>query len=392
MQLNAGFFLGFQDGVCRAFPFPSLPGLGVSGGFAMQLQDREGLGLNVLQAAGENMVAAGEAQSGLQGLNTLFRANVPQVFVDIDREKVLTRGVNLSDVFSTLAANLGSYYVNDLILFNRIYQVRTSAEMQYRDQPGRINDLEVKNINGEMVPIGALANIESRLGPENVFHYNIYPSSKVVGSNAPGFSSGQALDIVEEMATDTLPQGIGFEWTEVSYQERLASGSLTAIFLLAIILVYLVLAAQYESWSLPISVVLSVPTALLGAVLALSLRGFSNDVYTQVAIVLLIGLSAKSSILIVEFAKVKREEGLSPNDAALAAARLRFRAVLMTAFSFILGVIPLLIASGAGAVSRQTMGTAVFGGMVVATFISLLVVPTLYAIIQRSSEGLSRKS
>jgi HAE1 family hydrophobic/amphiphilic exporter-1 len=378
---------GLKDAVAFAFPVPSIPGIGTGGGFTYMLQDRTGVGLGPLSSMAQEMIREGNSQSGLAGLNTTFRSSVPQLFVDVDRDQVKKSGASLSDVFDTLQVYLGSAYVNDFTLFGRVFKVTAQAEGDARDKPEDIAKLELRGPGGKMIPIGALANVEEVYGPQTITRFNMYPSVKIIGAAAPGFSSGDAINIMEDMSEKKkLAPTMGFNWSEMSYQEKQAGGT-TAIFVFAIVMVYLVLAAQYESWSLPISVVLSVPTALLGAVIGLMMRGYDFNVYTQIGIVLLIGLATKSAILIVEFAKVQREEGKSIFDAAIESTRLRFRAVLMTAFSFILGVIPLLIASGAGAESRKILGTTVFAGMVVATAVSLAAVPMLYYVVQKTSEG-----
>jgi HAE1 family hydrophobic/amphiphilic exporter-1 len=360
----------------------------MAGGFSMQLQDRGGAGLKALEQVTNEFAADGNTQAGLQRMYTGFRANVPQLFVEIDRQQVRSLGIPLQDVFDTLQAYLGSAYVNDFNMLGRIFQVKAQAESRFRAKPEDIRRLEIRSPAGEMVPLGSILEVREVLGPQVVFHHNIYPSAKISGQAAAGFTSGQALGILENMAAQRLPGSMGYEWTELSYQEKAASGQASMIFLFSVILVYLVLAAQYESWTVPLSVCFAVPTALLGAVAALIIREVDNNVYTQIGIVLLIGLSAKTSILIVEFAKVKRDEGMPIVDAALEASRLRFRAVLMTAFSFILGVIPLLVATGAGAESRIALGTTVFGGMLVATVVSVVSVPMLYRVIQGMSERL----
>lgn len=378
-----------QDAVAFAFPAPSLPGLGISGGFSFQLQERGGGDFSNLQKVADEFIADGNAQAGLVGMNTTFRANTPQLFVDIDRDQVLTRNISMSSVFGALQTFLGSAYINDVTLFNRVYKVKAQAASEFRGETEQILKLALKNRDGNMVPLGAIARVDEVLGPQTVKRFNLYPSAKILGNSSPGYSSGQSMDIVEDMAIQKLPATMGIAWTDMSYQQKLASGGTTMIFLLAIILVYLVLAAQYESWSIPVSVCMAVPTALLGAVVGLIARGYANDVYAQVGIVLLIGLSTKSAILIAEFAKAQRESGVSAFESAVSAAKLRFRAVLMTALSFILGVIPLLIASGAGAESRKIIGTTVFAGMMVATVVSLIAVPMLYYIVQVVVEKLS---
>lgn len=372
----------FQDGTAFGFPAPSLPGVGTGGGFTFMLQDRGGVGFGELQKAAAEIIADGNSQSGLSGLNTSFRANVPQLFVDIDREQVMRMGIPMNSVFETLQIYLGSAYVNDFSRFGRTFQVKAQADGPYRAKPEDIARLQIRNALGGMTPMSVVASVEESYGPQIVNRFNLYPSIKILGSAAPGYSSGQALQIMEEMAEQKLPGTMGYSWSELSFQEKLAGKGTASIFIFAILMVYLVLAAQYESWTIPVSVVLSVPTALLGAVLAMMARGMDNNVYTQIGIVLLIGLSTKSAILIVEFAKVLHEEGKSVFDAAIEATRMRFRAVLMTAFSFILGVIPLLIASGAGAESQKVIGTSVFGGMLVATALSLAAVPMLYFVVQ----------
>ncbi|MEM6280134.1 MAG: efflux RND transporter permease subunit, partial [Verrucomicrobiota bacterium] len=372
----------FKQGGAFGFPVPSLPGVGTGGGFTFMLQDRGGVGFSELSKMSSEIIEDGNAQTGLSGLNTTFRDSIPQLFVDIDREQVMRMGIPMNSVFDTLQVYLGSAYVNDFTRFGRTFQVKAQADGPFRAEPEDIRNLQIRNAQGGMTPISSIASIEETFGPQIINRFNLYPSIKILGSNAPGYSSGQALEIMEGMASEKLPSTMGYAWSELSYQEKLAAGGTSAIFLFAILMVYLVLAAQYESWSIPISVVLSVPTALLGAVLAVMARGMDNNVYTQIGIVLLIGLSTKSAILIVEFAKVQHEEGKSVFDAAIEATKLRFRAVLMTAFSFILGVIPLLIASGAGAESQKVIGTSVFGGMLVATLVSLAAVPMLYYVVQ----------
>ncbi|HSR88182.1 MAG TPA: efflux RND transporter permease subunit, partial [Pontiella sp.] len=384
-DLNMGFSQ-FKEGIAMAFPMPSLPGVGMSGGLVMQLQDRGGVGMAALQQVANEFMNDGNSQSGLTGMYTTFRANVPQLFVDIDRDQVLSKNVSMTAVFNALQYFYGSVYLNDFTYMNRVFQVKAQAAPDFRREAQQILQMEIRNRDGKSLPLGAVAEVKEILGPQSINRYNMYPSAKIMGQPGDGYSSGQAMDIVEDMAKTKLPASMGVEWTELSYQEKAAQGSSNIIYVLAIILVYLVLAAQYESWSIPVSVCLSVPTALLGAVIALMVGQFDNNVYAQVGIVLLIGLCTKTAILIVEFAKVEREGGKSAFDAAMSAANLRFRAVLMTAFSFILGVIPLLIASGAGAESRKVLGATVFGGMLVATVASLIFVPMLYFIVQSATE------
>jgi len=370
---------------CVAFPLPSLPGLGNSGGLALMVEDRGGVGLEMLEMAVQDLAAAANADPAVGASYTTFRAQTPQVFVDVDREAVQSRGVSLSDVNATIGAALGGAYANDFTAFGRIYQVRVQAEAEDRAAPSDIERLKVRNADGQMIPLAAVASVQEVVGARTITRFNVYPAAKLINQASPVATDGQVIETLDRLAAERLPSTIGAEWTELAYQQKTAGGA-GAIFILAVILVYLVLAAQYESWTLPVSVCMAVPTALLGAALGLLLRDMPNSAYGQIGVVLLIGLSAKSSILIVEFAKELRSQGRSTFEAALEAARVRFRAILMTAFSFILGVLPLLVASGAGAESRKGLGTVVFGGMLVATIVGLLVVPMLYFAVQRISE------
>jgi HAE1 family hydrophobic/amphiphilic exporter-1 len=381
-----GISFATQEASIFAFPPPAIIGLGEAGGFQMQLQDREGVGLAALQQMAQEMTHDANAQGMLKNVFSTFRANVPQVFADVNRTQAKTLGAPLSGIFDALQANLGSLYVNDFNKFGRTYRVNIQADSDFRRSVEDIRRLEVRGTNGRMIPLGAMVKVEKTLGPQIISRYNLYPSAAINGEAAPGYSSGEALQIMESMAAAKLPTSMGYEWTGMSYQEKLTGGQALGLFALAVVFVYLVLCAQYESWSLPLSVILVTPLALLGTVGALMLRQFDVNMYTQIGIILLIGLACKTAILIVEFAKVRHEEGESITEAALEASRLRFRPILMTALTFILGTLPLVIATGAGASSRQAIGTAVVGGMLVATFLMVVFVPVYYVVIQRVSE------
>ncbi len=382
-------FAAIEAAIVFGFPMPSLPGVGTTGGFTYMLQDIEGGGLEQLAEVANGLIAEANQDPAIAGARTTFRASIPQIFVDIDREQVKRTGTSMTAVFDTLQVYLGSLYVNDFTLFGRIFKVVAQADSPFRAAPEDINQLALKGANGRMIPLGAVASLEETLGPQNIIRFNMMPSVKVLGNSSPGYSSGQAMAGMEALSVTSLPSSMSFNWSELSYQEKQAAAGLTLVFGFAVLMVYLLLAAQYESWTLPVSVCLSVPTALLGAVIAVKLRGMENNVYTQIGLILLIALSTKTAILLTEFASVQRQKGMRIFDAAVEAVKLRFRAVLMTALSFILGVIPLLIASGAGAASRQILGTAVFGGMVAATLLSLIVVPMMYFVIQTLVEKIS---
>jgi HAE1 family hydrophobic/amphiphilic exporter-1 len=379
-------FAGIQDAVVFPIVPPSINGLGMVGGFQMMLQDRGDVGLMALQEMAEEMANAGNGEPTITGVNTTFRANVPQLFIDINRTQAMILGVPLGTIFNTLQAFLGSAYVNDFTFLGKTYQVRVQAESEARTRTENIGRLEVRNRQGDMIPLSTLIDVEETVGPQNLTRYNLYPAASITGGAAPGQSSGQSLLTMERLSRDLLPPSMGFEWTGMSYQERQVGSEAIMIFALAVVLVFLVLAAQYESWTAPLAVVLSVPLALFGVVLATALRGLANDVYMQIGVVLIIGLASKTAILIVEFAREQRAQGKGIREAATEAAKLRFRAILMTAFSSVLGFMPLFIAVGAGAASRRSLGTAVVGGMVSAVLLSVLLVPVFFIVLQTFSE------
>jgi HAE1 family hydrophobic/amphiphilic exporter-1 len=375
-----------EDAVVFAVRPPPIQGLGATGGNQMELQDVGGIGPETLQLVAGDIIDQGRAHSALGSMRTTFRSGVPELFLEVDREKAKRLNVPLSVIFNTLQANLGSAYANDFNLFGRTWKVFVQADQRFRTERDDITRLEVRSLDGRMVPLSTLLSVTNRVGSTTVARYNLYSSASIIGTAAPGYSSGQSIQAMEEVARNSLPPGMSFEWTGVTYQQIAAGGAAGLIFALAIVFVYLFLAAQYESWTLPFGVIFTVPIAVLGAAAATLLRGMDNNVYMQIGLVLLIGLASKSAILIVEFANQLNQEGSSVFDAAVRASKLRFRAILMTAFSFILGVMPLVVATGAGAASRVALGTAVFGGMVLATIGGLIITPYLYYMVARMSE------
>ncbi len=384
-------FSQVREAIAFAFVPPAIDGVGAAGGFQLQLQDRRDLGLNALEDAARGLVQTGAGQKNLRALNTTFSARVPQLFAELDRTKAKNLNVPLSSVFGTLQTCLGSAYVNDFNRFGRTYQVQVQADQQFRTTADDIQRLDVRTADGRMVPLGTLLNVRETAGAQVVARYNLYPSAQINGEAAPGVSSGQALVLMEQMAAATLPEGMGFEWTGIAFQERRVGGEQYLVFGLAVVVVFLVLAAQYESWTSPAAVLAVVPLAVLGVVLALWLSGLENSTYTQIGVVLLVALASKNAILIVEYARELRREGRGLGEAAETAARLRFRAILMTACSSILGFLPLVVAAGAGAASRQAVGNAIVGGMIAATCFSLLFVPAFFVVFQGLGERCSRR-
>jgi HAE1 family hydrophobic/amphiphilic exporter-1 len=382
-KLNQRLKAEIPEGNVFAFQPPAIPGLGAAGGFSLWLQDRSGSTPEFLSANVEKFLEAARQRPELQNVNSTFRAQVPQLYVDVDRDKALKQGVPIADVYATLQTLLGGSFLNQFNRFGRQWRVFMQADARSRISSDDVGRFFVRNNDGNMVPLSALTTVRPTSGPEYTQRFNLYRAAQITGSAAPGYSSGQAMAALEEVAARTLPREMGYEWSDLSYQEKRASGTSGRIFALSLIFVFLILAALYESWSLPLSVLLSVPVAIFGGFLGLLLRKYDFNVYGQIGLVVLIGLAAKNAILIVEFAKAEFEKGGDLVAAALHGARLRLRPILMTSFAFILGCVPLWIASGAGAVSRRILGTVVVTGMLTATLLAIFLIPVLYVLVER---------
>jgi multidrug efflux pump len=378
-----------QEAQVVLFGAPPIDGLGSTGGFKMQVQDRSGAGPEALQGAVLNVVAKGNSQPGLVGLFSSFTANQPQLYVDVDRVKAKKQGVSLNDVFETLQVYLGSAYVNDITLFNRNWQVNVQADARYRLKAEDVGKLRVRNAAGEMVPLQTMITVRDVAGPAIVNHYNSKPSAEISGSTRPGTSSGQAISLMEGICRQELPAGFGFEWTELTYQQIEAGKDLLTklVFPLAVVFVFLVLSAQYESWSLPVAIILIVPMCLLAAIGGIWAMKMENNIFTQIGLVVLVGLASKNAILIVEFAKQLQDEGKRAFEATVEASKLRLRPILMTSFAFILGVVPLVLAKGAGAEMRAALGVAVFSGMLGVTIFGIFFTPVFYVVIRWFAPG-----
>ncbi|MBT2295931.1 efflux RND transporter permease subunit [Pseudomonas fluorescens] len=381
-----GQYSEIQEAYMAIFPPPPVQGLGTIGGFRLQIEDRGNLGYDELYKETMNIITKSHNVPELAGLFTSYTVNVPQVDAAIDREKAKTHGVAVSDIFDTLQIYLGSLYANDFNRFGRTYQVNVQAEQQFRLESDQIGQLKVRNNRGEMIPLATFIKVSDTSGPDRVMHYNGFITAEINGAAAPGYSSGQAEKAIEKLLNEELPNGMTYEWTDLTYQQILSGNTALFVFPLCVLLAFLVLAAQYESWSLPLAVILIVPMTLLSAITGVILSGGDNNIFTQIGLIVLVGLACKNAILIVEFAKDKQLEGLNPLAAVLEACRLRLRPILMTSFAFIMGVVPLVFSSGAGAEMRHAMGVAVFSGMLGVTFFGLLLTPVFYVLIRNFVE------
>jgi len=385
--------MGIQEAMIICFNPPPINGIGSTGGLQFELQDRSGGTVEELAQAADDYMAELRKRPELTGIFSTFSANVPQLFVDVDRDKVRKLGIPLNEIFTAMQTFLGGYYINDFNKYGRTYRVMAQADSEFRTSPEDVSKFHVRGNTGKMIPLSTLLNQKKIFGPEYIRRYNLFRAIEITAANAPGYSTGQAMAIMEKIARDTLPRGYGFDWTNIAYQEKKSGGEIIIIFALAVMMVFLVLAAQYESWIIPLAIVFAVPLGVFGAIAGQFLRGLDNNVYAQIGLIMLVGLAAKNAILIVEFAKAKYEEGVPLVDAAVEAAKLRFRPILMTSFAFILGVVPLVVAQGAGSASRHALGTSVFAGMLAATVLGVLFVPLFYVVlikIKERTEGVAK--
>jgi multidrug efflux pump len=381
-DLNRRFHEQVFSCVATVFGAPPVPGLGQCGGFQLQIEDRTGLGLQALQEATETIVKKANAQPGLTHVFTTFSANTPQLYLDIDRPAAMQMGVSLADINNTLNANMGSVYINEFNEFGRVWQVNVQAEGGFRKSLENLRLLQVNNREGQPVPLGSVMRVRSDSGPVFVMRYNDLSSAAINGNNRPEFSSGQAIALMEQLCEQNLPEGMGYEWTNISYQEVTAGNSGIEIFGFAVLLVFLVMAALYESWSLPVGILLVVPMCLLSSIAGLVWIAHKPvDIFSQIGFVVLIAMAAKNAILIVEYAQDKRKEGMARRAATLEACKLRLRPILMTSFAFIFGVYPLVIATGAGWEMRRSLGTAVLSGMIGVTLFGIFLTPVFYYVI-----------